>query len=254
MDTLVAVGQQTGWRQDLGRETWKRLCRSRTWGKVGGWLRWCLGDRLSSAGAVTRGWRAGLDVKDVLENCGWQAWFEGRRDSGRQESSQRWLKLYEEPGTEMMNRRRAAGWCLCSWRGLGVNRSAEACLNQFELEVPAASWTQMPSRQLGREISGGESNMTLTMWDDSTLKPGQKDVTDPEQRLREIEQSWPLTWLKGRAMKPDSDEYSQLKIHLPYVWLEGDAFSLSLEYKMFIQPFIPLVHSLPTSELNVSTN
>lgn len=71
---------------------------------------------------------------------------------------------------------------------------------------------------------------------------------------RNIGQSWPASGQKAHAVKPDSNEFSLLKIHLLYVWLEGDAFNLGLEYKMFIQPFIPLVHSLPTSELNVSTN
>lgn len=53
--------------------------------------------------------------------------------------------------------------------GLGGNRGAETCPDQFVLEVSAASWVHMSDRQLGREVTSGESNMTLTTWDDSTF-------------------------------------------------------------------------------------
>ena len=70
----------------------------------------------------------------------------------------------------MMNGGRAL-WSrgLCGWRGLGATGAAETCPDQFVLEVSAASWVHMSNRQLGREVTSGESNMTLTTWDDSTF-------------------------------------------------------------------------------------
>lgn len=53
--------------------------------------------------------------------------------------------------------------------GLGGNRAAETCPDPFVPEVSAASWVHMSNRQLGREVTSGESNMTLTTWDDSTF-------------------------------------------------------------------------------------
>lgn len=49
------------------------------------------------------------------------------------------------------------------------------------------------------------------------LQPGQNDVTDLEQGLRQIGQSWPSIWYEEHAMKPDGNEFSQLKIHLPHI-------------------------------------
>lgn len=53
-------------------------------------------------------------------------------------------------------------WGVVWFEGLGDNRGAETCPDQFVLEVSAVSWVHMPNKQLGREVISGESNMTLT--------------------------------------------------------------------------------------------
>lgn len=183
-------------------------------------------------------------------NCGGWVWSDWRIDYGKQESSQRWLKL-KQLGTEMMNRkatRRVFVW----FEGLS-NKSAEA--------LTSLNWrSQQPSEYKCLAGSWKERSAlerAAWHWPHEMTQPSSQARTKSLTQNTEvwtIGQSWPTTGHKAHATKPDSKEFSQLNIRLLYVWLERDAFNLSLEYKMFIKPFIPLVYSLPTSELNVSTN
>lgn len=102
--------------------------------------------------AVMRGWRAGLDVKEMMGSCGRWTGFEGRLDRGRQESHQRWHSLTKSQEQKWSTLEKPQGDA-CVGGG-----TWKYCLDQLELEVSAVGWVQMPRRQFGWGQCGREQH------------------------------------------------------------------------------------------------